>query len=179
MTILNQQLGTTLFELLTALLIAGIITTLSISGFSSLLEAIRINSAVNELVNSFNLARQTSFATYSDIVICKTDSGEDCSTTAAWHDGWLIFSNLDQDNPPRIDSDEKVLAVHNSVKGLSISANRNAFILRPPGKRSTNGSFTGCGLRGSSAARAVIVSYTGKPRISSKASNGDPLRCPN
>jgi type IV fimbrial biogenesis protein FimT len=60
-----------------------------------------------------------------------------------------------------------------------MTGNRIRFSYRPFGRRSTNGTVTYCDDRGADAARAVIVSYTGRPRTASLAPGGKPLRCPD
>ena len=109
--------------------------------------------------------------------MCRTLDGQRCDNRAAWHDGWLLFANTDGDDPPQIDPAETVLEAHPAVRNLHISANRRAFIMRPFGERSTNGTFTYCDSRGADHAQAVIVSYTGKPRKSISDAGGQPLKC--
>lgn len=177
---MNQPINTkgmSLIELLITLATLSMLVMLSVSGFSSLFDSVRMNSQVNSLVHSFHTARQISRAKGIEVAVCKSADGQQCTTGGNWHDGWLVFDNLDRDNPPRLDPDETLLEVHESVKQLKISANRRAFILRPFGKRSTNGSFVYCDRRGSGSAKSVIISYTGKPRSSNKSASGKALVC--
>ena len=60
----------------------------------------------------------------------------------------------------------------------TITANRASFQFRPFFWRSTNGTVTFCDERGVAAARAVIVSYTGRPRVSDRGP-GRALTCAN
>ncbi|MCP3999339.1 MAG: prepilin-type N-terminal cleavage/methylation domain-containing protein [Gammaproteobacteria bacterium] len=169
--------GMTLIELLIGLAVTSILITSSVSGLSTLLAETRMNSHVNSLVHSFHSARQISRVKGTEIAVCKSTNGKQCTANSSWHDGWLIFANLDQDNPPQKDPGETLLEVHESVRPLNISSNRHAFIMRPFGKRSTNGTLVYCDQRGSQSAKAIIVSYTGKPRTSSKDSRGQTLTC--
>jgi type IV fimbrial biogenesis protein FimT len=174
---LQNQPGMTLIELLIGLAVLSILVSLSVSGFSTLLDAARMNSHVNNLVHSFHTARHISRAKGTEIAVCKSPDGQQCTTAGNWHDGWLIFANLDQDNPPQVDPGETLLEVHESVDALNITSNRRSFSLRPFGKRSTNGTLIYCDRRGSKAAKSVIVSYTGKPRVSHKDASGRLLTC--
>jgi type IV fimbrial biogenesis protein FimT len=169
--------GMTLIELLIGLATLSILVSLSVSGFSRLIDAARMNSNVNDLVHSFHTARQISRAKGTEITVCKSPDGQQCTTTGNWDDGWLIFANLDQDSPPQLDPGETLLEVHGSVTALNITSNRRAFSMRPFGKRSTNGTLIYCDRRGSESARSVIVSYTGKPRVSDKDASGRMLAC--
>ena len=61
----------------------------------------------------------------------------------------------------------------------SIVGNRPYFDFRPIMRRSTNGTLVFCDERGPAAARAVIVSYTGRPRVDTVAADGARLVCTN
>jgi len=172
----NQQLGITLLELLSSMCILASLVGLAIPSFLSLYERIIIDRIVNDLVGAIHLARQTSYATFTDVVVCKTHDGAQCSSLAEWHDGWLVFTNRNNDSPPRVDKDDNVLIVQGPAKGVAISANRDAFILRPGGRRSTNGTLINCGLRGSATGRTITISYSGKPRVS-RASSKNRIMC--
>ncbi len=175
---MKQQLGTTLAELLLALAVLGVLISLSVSGFSTLFAEARMTSQVNNLVHTLHLARQKSRALGTDVVLCKSANGLQCSSSSAWHNGWLLFANTNGDTPPKINPGERLLVTHGSLHGLQISANRRAFSMRPFGRRATNGTLTFCDHRGGGSARAVVLSYTGKPRVTRQDTGGNPLTCP-
>jgi type IV fimbrial biogenesis protein FimT len=175
MKIHHHASGFTLLELLVLISVVSIVALASVSGFSSLLENIRMDNAVNNLVHSFHLARQQSHLSGSHVSVCKSMDGYQCHNSAAWHDGWVIFANHDRDDPPVIDPGEPIFSATKPPKNVLISANRQAFHIRPFGRRSTNGTFTYCSKNGSGRTRrtrSVIVSYTGKPRLGTTAING-------
>jgi type IV fimbrial biogenesis protein FimT len=172
-----SQRGFTLLELLVALGILALLAGMAINGFSSTLASIRMSSQVNHLVHTLHLARHKARAIGTDIAICKSVDRRQCAPNAQWHDGWLMFANEDGDKPPHLDAGETVLATGSGQQRLRIASTRRAFIMRPPGKRSTNGSLIYCDDRGNDSARAVIISHTGKPRISPRSAGGDPLIC--
>ena len=169
--------GFTLIELLLTLGLIGIIAGMATASLSSLNTKIRISSSINNLVHILHLARQESWSAGTDVVLCKSRGLTDCEHQAQWHDGWLLFRNFDQDNPPQIDAGETILRKGTVTKGVRISANRRAFVLRPFGLRSTNGTLVVCDPNARLNARAVIVSYTGKPRVSQTDSKGNDVRC--
>ena len=171
--------GMTLLELLTGIALLSIVLTAAVSGFSTLFANARINSQVNALVHSVHLAKQISRAKGTEITLCGSRNGVQCDVAKNWSDGWLIFANLDKDSPAQTDPNETLLEVHKAGKAVNISANRQAFVLRPFGKRSTNGTLIYCDQRGSASARSIILSYTGKPRVSNKTADGQPLTCPS
>lgn len=153
----------TLLELLTALAVLSILASMSFAGFNDLRNANIMRSAVNDLVSAFYLARQKSWASGKPVVVCQTTDGQQCASGDARPTGWLAFINQDAEEPPRADPGDTLLQVWPARPGLHIATNRPAFILRPAGRRSTNGTLTLCGpasVRG----QQVVVSYTGKAR---------------
>jgi type IV fimbrial biogenesis protein FimT len=175
----NRQTGITLIELMLALAVLAIISIATIPGLSTLIYNIRMSSSVNELIHSLHSARQNARVTGIATAVCSSSDGKQCQTDNQWEKGWLIFSNSDADEPPQVDPDELILGVRGPVRNMHISANRRAFIMRPFGLRSTNGTLIWCDKRGSDHARAVVVSFTGKPRINSAAADDRPVNCPD
>lgn len=91
--------------------------------------------------------------------------------------GFLVFVNRDQDSPPRVDPGEAVLQVEGPLAKGTVTANRQAFVFRPWG-RSVNGTLTFCDARAKAGAKAVVVSYTGRPRAAAAAQATGALPCP-
>src|SRR5690606_35721876 len=90
--------------------------------------------------------------------------------------GFMVFVNEDDARPPSRSANEPLLRAFTAAPKLRISANREIFEFRPFRQRSTNGTVTFCDRRGAAEARAVIVSYTGRPRVS-EAGPGRDLSC--
>ena len=88
----------------------------------------------------------------------------------------MVFVNLDDEYPPRRSPAEPLLYMHTPELDGTIVGNRPYYEFRP-GRRSTNGTTVFCDVRGTPAARAVIVSYTGRPRVAARDADGRPLRC--
>ena len=155
--------GFSLIEFLVSLAILSITLTLGIGDFASLRANLKMSCKVNALFHVIHEARHTALTRGSDITLCPAQNGQ-CLDTREWHQGWLMFANTDGDSPPRIDPGEPILTRGEPARGLRISANRNAFVLRPFGRRATNGTLIFCDLQGRTLSRAIAVSYTGKPR---------------
>ena len=151
-----------LLELIAVMAILAVVSCLSVPGFFSLQQALRMNNALSSLVSAVHFARQESRASGTSISLCRSRNSIQCDDTAGWQTGWLVFRNLDEDEPPRVDPGEAVLLQQGAVAGAEIRANRDGFTLRPGTERSTNGTFIYCDTRGQRG--AVVVSYTGKAR---------------
>jgi len=174
----TRQTGLTLIELLLTMAILAILTTVAVPGFSNLVLNTRMTAHVNRFVHDIHLAKQSAHRRMQPVALCKSLNGRQCAHDAEWHDGWLVFVNIDHDRPPQVDPDEPILAANPAFDSGSIIGNRRAFIFRAFEVRSTNGTLTFCDRRGPDTARAVIVSYTGRPRVSTVTAGNKPLRCP-
>jgi type IV fimbrial biogenesis protein FimT len=169
--------GFTLWELLTALLIASIALGLGIPSFRQLLLDSRRTADINALVVAVQLARSETAKRARPVVLCKSVDLSSCGGNEIRYDsGWMVFVNVDDLRPPHRSAAEPLLYVHRPEIDGTISSNRALYEFRPFHRRSTNGTITFCDRRGQSEARAVILSYTGRPRVSTSGP-GRPLVC--
>ena len=176
---MSDNNGFTLLELAVTLAIVAILLVAGTPPMRNLLLDARRARVTNELVRALHVARSESIRTSADVVLCPLDSGAGCSRgTDAWNRGWIVFVNGDRDAPPTRDADERLLLRFEPETPGTVSANRSSFVYRPFGRRSTTGTLVYCDARGPSAARAVIVSHTGRPRVSAVTPAGSPLTCP-
>ena len=174
---MHKQKAITLVELIIALSVLAILTAIASPGLTSLFQRIRMDNDVNKLMHSFHRARQNALVTGVATALCPSGDGMQCDDSRNWADGWVVFANTDGDEPPAIDPGEPILKRGGPSRNLRIQTNRRAYILRPFGLRSTNGTLTWCDGRGASYARALVISYTGKPRVSDTTASGQPLEC--
>ena len=169
--------GMTVLELLLVLGIVAILALIAVPGMGRFVADLRMTTAVNAFVHAVHLARQEAHKRGTTATLCKSAGELQCDAHADWSDGWLVFINQDQDDPPYVDANETVLHVNSGFTNGRIGANRNSFVLRAFGKRSTNGTLVFCNRAANALPRAVIVSYSGKPRISDTTASGAALRC--
>jgi type IV fimbrial biogenesis protein FimT len=174
----TRYVGFTLWELLCVLTIAGVSLAWGAPALRGLLSDARRTSEVNAFVAAVQLARSESAKRARSVVLCKTEDWLRCGGSEMRFDaGWMVFVNEDGTRPPHRAPGEPLLLARRPRTGASATANRHLFEFRPFGLRSTNGTVTFCDWRGAAAARAVIVSYTGRPRVSADAPDGAPLSC--
>ena len=88
-----------------------------------------------------------------------------------------MFNNRDRDSPPQRDSDEPLLQAHIVDDSVMITANRSTFTLRATQKRATNGTLVICDRAARVTPRALVVSYTGRPRVALETTGGEPYVC--
>jgi type IV fimbrial biogenesis protein FimT len=161
---MHRHRGLTFFELLITATLIAILSIACVPAFTHLVMDLRMTSQVNGFVHAFHLAKQASQQLFTEVAVCKSADGVQCDAERTWSEGWITFVNVNRDHPPHVDPDERILAVGNAFRSGSITANRRHFVFRPFETRSTNGTLTFCDGRGAEQARAVVLSYTGRPR---------------
>jgi len=93
----RTQTGFTLYELLTTMLIVGVILTLGVPNMQSFRQNSRITTAANDLHSSFHLARSEASRAKDNITICASldpmGIAPDCDVLAEFEDGWIVFQD--------------------------------------------------------------------------------------
>src|SRR5687767_11715397 len=148
--------GHTLPELLTMLGIAAIVAGAAVPVFSNLLLESRMNASIATLVHAVNLARQFSAVRSEAIRLCGSDDERACSGRADWSSGLLL-----------VDGGERFrqsLFLSAGNGATSVRSNRTVLDFEGGSGFATPATLTVCDRRGARAARAVIVSRSGRPR---------------
>ena len=174
---MRDRCGLTLIELLLTLAVLATLLLAGVPAFRDLQLNQQMTAQINALVHAVFMAKQTAHTRLTETVLCRSASGLQCEQEAGWSDGWLLFANQDRDHPPHVDAGEPILAVGAGYRRGTIRANRRAFVFRAFEIRSTNGTFVFCDARGTADARALIISYSGRPRTAARRADGRPLRC--
>lgn len=172
--------GFNLLELMIALSIGAMLLGLAAPAFREMRLDSRRAVAVNAFVHSIFLARSTALTHHRTVSICRSVDGATCSTdTTNWQLGWIVFVNEDRDEPPIRDTNERLLSVQEALPGGTITSNRRGYSFTWHTLSVVNGTLVFCDRRGSTEARAIIINFAGRPRVSQRDSDNRPLRCPN
>ncbi len=175
-----RHAGLTLVELLVALTIAVIVTTIAVPSFRWMILDTRLSTSVNDLVHDLALARSNAVIRGRPVVLCPSTDGAHCLAAPEWHRGWIVFvdSNRDRNRGPG----EPRLRVHGPLAhGISAisSRARRRIVYHPLGfSYGSNLTVTFCASRHPGAARALILSNAGRPRIARTGPGRRALRCP-
>lgn len=175
MTIPNR--GYSLYELLVTISIASIVLVLGVPSLSGTLARSRQVAEINALFHAAHLARKESIMRRRVVSLCPSNDGFQCQPGLDWSAGWLMFENTDRDHPPRVDDGEPVLDRHAVTPGIRLTANRRGFTYRGVRLRATNGTFVACDVAGRVPPRALVISYTGRPRAAQEKPDGSPYDC--
>ena len=175
---MERRRGYTLPELVFTMAIAVGLLGWGVPAFRDLqLNAARTRE-VNQFIQAVYLARSEAIKRNGVVSLCPSLDGEWCAPSGTpWQRGWVIFVNRDRDSPAVRDADEEVLRVYAPWDRGAVNANRATLSFRSFGQMGVTATFTFCDQRGSQAARAVIISQTGRPRVSDRNSSGQALSC--
>jgi type IV fimbrial biogenesis protein FimT len=171
--------GFSLYELLLTLAVAALVLMAGLPSFGSLVADQRLRVEADALFHAFHLARKASIARRRVVSLCPSPDGATCVPGTDWSAGWLLFVNDDRDDPPILDAGEQILRDHRVDPRVRVAANRRGFTLRTTHLRATNGTLVVCDRARRAEARAVVVSYTGRPRVARADGRGEPYACPD
>jgi type IV fimbrial biogenesis protein FimT len=180
----RKQFGYSLVELLTALLIMGILSAVAIPNTRDMIQNNRRVNQTNNLVYTMHVARSESIKRNQQITACPSRNGWNCDNDD-WSDGWVLFNDIDRDRAIDFGTNESVLLHMDGVDGIDILPGTftTRFTYRPNGRivgnaaADNNGQFTFCDSRGDGEARVVTVATSGRPQISDMQADGSAPDC--
>ena len=99
---MNTQRGFTLLELMTAVALMGIVLTIGIPSFTTLMGNNRLTSQVNLFATTLQLARSEAVKNNLLVTVCPSVGGTSCATGTDfpnndWSIGWITFIDRDRD----------------------------------------------------------------------------------
>ena len=173
----EQVGGYSLYELVGTIAVVAVVLSLGIPSFGHLVAEHRQRVAVDALFHAIYLARKESIVRRREVTLCPSADGEQCLSGSDWSAGYILFANVDRDSPARRDPGEPLIRRWITSSHNLIVANRLSFSFRSTALRATNGTFILCDKSRRAAARALIVSYTGRPRVRRFEDQGSPRQC--
>ena len=169
--------GFSLMELLLTILIVGIVLGIGLPSLAGSVARARQQAEVNALFHGVHLARKEAIRRRQLVSICPSRDGVTCRPGRDWSEGWILFENTDQDAPPVRDPTESLILSHDANPEVTLSSNRHGFSSRGVRRRATNGTIVVCDRAGRISPRALVISYTGRPRIASAKPRGKAYEC--
>jgi type IV fimbrial biogenesis protein FimT len=111
----KAQAGFTMLELMVTVVILGILLTIGVPSFQSVIRNNRIASSTNELVGALTYARSEAMKRGDAVTACPTEDQESCAGSNDWATGWMVFVDLNQDGAR--DATEALLQVWQGLGG--------------------------------------------------------------
>lgn len=161
----HQCAAFTLFELLVALAIIGVVAAIGAPPLGDWLAKQRLASELKVLKRDLQTARQFAVMRNQSVAICASTDGLRCAHSQDWSSGWIGFANIDDDSPVQRDANEPILSRHRPSPQVQLSANRYSFRFSGDLRRATNGSIVVCDSAARVAPQRLIVSYSGRARL--------------
>ena len=164
-------------EVLTTLAVAGVVVSGGVPAMQNLMYEQRLTTQVNQLFADLHLARSESIKRSAQVTLCKSNDGVACSTVSDWRDGWIMFTDTNENET--VDTGETIIRVGQALATgttLRYGTSYRYVYFKPDGSAWPNATFTFCDMRGATNARAIIVWRTGRVRVWDKSSD-DALEC--
>jgi type IV fimbrial biogenesis protein FimT len=156
---LATQAGFTLMELMVTIVCAGILFSLALPSFRTLLQNDQQWSTQTQLVMSLNAARSEAIKqdVTNSVQVCSSVDGKTCGGT--WSQGWIVLNSADPVNPPTV-----IQSVGAAPAGTTVSAIPNLPVTFQSNGTTTGAAvgFTVCDARGAAQARYLQVNAMGR-----------------
>jgi type IV fimbrial biogenesis protein FimT len=170
--------GFTLPELMFSMAIVAGLVGWGVPTFHALERNAALTGEVNLFLQAVYLARSEAIKRNGVVSLCPSQDGARCAASGtAWDRGWIVVVNNDRDSPATRDPGEDLLHSYPHWPGGSVVANRSTLSFRAFGQSGVTATFTFCDDRGGRSARAVIISQSGRPRVSDRTASGTALSC--
>ena len=159
------------------LAVAAVVLTLGVPSFSSVIERNRLTAHINELVSTLNYARSEAVKRNSDVTVCQSADGLNCGGLG-YEDGWIIFIDLNADGD-YADAGEELIRLNEGLPNNYTMRTNNltSFTFNAKG-RASNGRIVLCKDNAINQARAIVISNSGRTRLSPLDANGIPEIAP-
>lgn len=166
----RAEKGFTLIELMITVALVGILLSIGIPSFSSVIKDNRQTTLLNEFSSFFHYAKSVAVTQGESVTLCaRNTEGTNCDSTADWDDGWIVFIDINRDgdvddngDTTLCESDEDcVLKVYGAIEtGISISASSLVVKINTKGFTSAS-TFTFCDSD-STSFKTKVLSKTGR-----------------
>lgn len=170
---MRRESGHSLMEVLIASTVAATLGAAALPGMRAWLQDSRQASRTTAFVVSAQLARSEALRRMNPVTLCASADGRRCGED--YSEGWIVFEDSDGDGQHQ--AAEPLLDDYRAPPGGATRSTRVKYVWRAYGRRSTNGTVIFCSPTEPARSRAVIVSYTGRPRTSDRLSGGQKLGC--
>lgn len=153
--------GFTLVELVVTLAILGIILTIAIPNFQSMLASNRMASQANDVITAMSLARSEAVKRAAQVTVCASSDGATCGTN--WAQGWVVR-----------DAGGNVLRVFRGLNGNStlVSSAGGSVVFTATGSTTlaANATLTLCPPAPAIVqGRVIQIERSGRPRVANAA----------
>ncbi len=177
---IKRQGGLTFIELMTTLTMLMIVSAIALPSFRDTIAGGRQTAQKNYVIAALQLARSESVKRGIRTVMCTSSDGGSCDGSSDWDSGWIIF--VDEDANDTKDTGDAFLQVGATMDtGFSLIGSTdlvNMIRYDPNGDSLESGTLTLCDPRGETKAVGIIITASGRPKVSDTGAGGATLVCP-
>ncbi len=177
---IKRQRGLTILELMTTITLLAIVSAVALPSFRDTLAGGRQKAQRNNMMSALQMARSEAVKRGIRTVICASSNGTSCNTSSNWDAGWIIF--VDEDANDTKDTADTYLQIGAAMDtGFSLIGSTNVVnMIRydPNGDSLESGTLTLCDPRGVDKAVGIIITASGRPKVSDTGAGGASLVCP-
>lgn len=164
----HQRNGFTLIELMVAIAIVAILSTVALPSMSTFLVQMRVDNEISELQRLLLTARNTAINTGKNTTVCPL-SGSACTNN--WGNEISVFTNSDNTlatNNSYVAPDELVKVKASIKTGDKLQYTQNSVIYTPEGRLlNTSANFRFCPKDKADLSRGISISASGRSYTSS------------
>jgi len=176
-----RQSGFSLMELMTTLVVSIAVMLAGVPAMQKFMANQKMMTSVNMMASHLHLARSEAVKRGLRAVLCPSLDGETCLKSVQWQRGFILFA--DENANRRRDADEEVLRrfqPNSKEPQIHISTTKGRRWIRYQATGETPGSnltITFCDSSDFVDPKAIIISNTGRPRMSTTNPAGGSLDC--
>lgn len=157
----RHQQGVTLIELLVAITVLAILTSVGVPAFSTYMNNARLTSLVNSTVTVARLARAEAVRRNGAVTFCLSADMQACSIPSIAR-GYIVFVDEGVPNTPDA-SDEILLAQSFPADTVAVSISGDGAVrYRQDGRSDGIYVLVLCDPRGAESARTLLVQLSGR-----------------
>ena len=175
-----HQSGFTLVELLTTLTVMITIIATGVPAMQRFMATQHMVTSMNRVASHLHLARSEAIKRGLHAVLCPSLDGESCLESVQWQQGFILFA--DENVNKKRDTGEELLRQFQSTDKkpqIRITTRSRQWV-----RYQTTGEAVGstitmtfCDANDLVEPKAIIISNTGRSRVSMTKSTGAPLDC--
>ena len=123
----RRSRGFTLLELMTAIVVLGVLLGIAVPTFRDVIRNNRITSQTNDLVSSLNYARSEALKRSNPVAVCSSADGATCANSNDWSTGWMMFTDTNANG--QVDAAEQILQTQPAAPaGITLNSTVQTFV---------------------------------------------------
>ncbi len=134
--------GFTLIELLVSMAILVILAAIAAPSMNEFSDRKKVVGPTRSFMTDLEFARSEAVARGTDITMCASSNGANCSGSTSWKEGWIITINDANDCP----LGECILRANNSIEtNIELNATESTIVFNELGEANAAATFAVCG----------------------------------